>query len=662
MKALRKFSILLILAISLIFKAYATDKQVNTLILDKENKVLSAPGAVSYQWYFNGKRLQQTGQNIRIMSAGSYEVKMTDSGGKTSSASMSVGLNAGGEVYVIYLIGDSTVTDYNAGYYPQKGWGQVLHYFFDSSIIIENKAIGGQAARSFYNDLWAPIRDALNPGDFVFIGFGINDRNKDDPDRYSDATAFKEFLADFATETQARGAFPVIVTTVRRDSWNADGTVYDAWHEHPVVSRDLAGELNLPLIDLDQMSLPLYEGLGPDYVGPFMYLILDTLEYPNYPVGREDHVHFQEMGAIEMARLVVEAIQDYPNDTVMNRLIPHLKPMYEISTSTNFPDGAIITRTASYPEGTPVTIKAKVDPAFDLLEWQDGDGDAVSTGNRYQFTMGSDSISLTAILDDDPVADCLGEWNGTAYLDDCNECIGGSTGFGPCYPYLPDDTFRIESVQSGLCLEETSPEGKDNIYVTQEACRNDYLQAWVFSREGNNYTIKNAASGRYMSVGSVSLISKLTTDPGPMLWRLESTDTDTLQFVVAENYEYIMEITGTSVSEGTRTWLQRRNDEPNEKFLLSEFRGQELGLDKTTFDNIIAVSPNPFRGETLMRFRHQDGSFYSVSCFDICGKEVMRIEKESDGEMKFGSGLAPGIYIVKVSNGQNTETLKLIKK
>ena len=66
------------------------------------------------------------------------------------------------------------------------------------------------------------------------------------------------------------------------------------------------------------------EDLGPDYTGPFMYMFLDTAEYSNYPFGRIDEVHFQEMGAIEMARLVVEGIQAYSEDTVMNKLIPSI--------------------------------------------------------------------------------------------------------------------------------------------------------------------------------------------------------------------------------------------------------------------------------------------------------------------------------------------------
>ena len=33
----------------------------------------------------------------------------------------------------VFTIGDSTVQDYNDGYAPRKGWGQMLPFFFDKS-------------------------------------------------------------------------------------------------------------------------------------------------------------------------------------------------------------------------------------------------------------------------------------------------------------------------------------------------------------------------------------------------------------------------------------------------------------------------------------------------------------------------------------------------
>jgi lysophospholipase L1-like esterase len=274
---------------------------------------------------------------------------MTSAEGKRSSATISLGMTAEGEIYTIYILGDSTACEWTYNY-PLTGWGQVFGYFFDENVVIKNEALSARSSKSFYNDHWAPIRDVLQPGDFVFIQFGINDNKPDDPTRHTEPwSTFQDYLSLFVEESQAKGAFPVILTPVRRNSWTNDSTVYDAWHDYPVAARALARELEVSLIDVDSLSAPLYEGLGPDYTGPFMYMNLEPGEYPAHPDGYSDNVHFQEMGAIEIARLVTEAIGNAVEDTILNRLIPHIKPMHKVAVSTNFPDETLFTRTAIYP-------------------------------------------------------------------------------------------------------------------------------------------------------------------------------------------------------------------------------------------------------------------------------------------------------------------------
>ena len=41
----------------------------------------------------------------------------------------------------IYIAGDSTVQTYNASYYPQAGWGQMISKYFTSDVFFVNKAI-----------------------------------------------------------------------------------------------------------------------------------------------------------------------------------------------------------------------------------------------------------------------------------------------------------------------------------------------------------------------------------------------------------------------------------------------------------------------------------------------------------------------------------------
>ncbi|MBN2275098.1 MAG: T9SS type A sorting domain-containing protein [Bacteroidales bacterium] len=640
----------------------------------QEENLLSAPLAVSYQWFFNGKKLSHTMREIKVMSAGTYTVVITDENGNQESHSSAIAFNQESEIYIIYIIGDSTAANWASGFYPLTGWGQVLRHFFTSSVVIENKALSARSAKSFYNDHWAPIREGLEPGDYVFIQFGINDANSDDPERYSDPfTTFQDYLTLFVEETQAKGAYPVLLTTVRRNAWNftVPPTLYDAYHDYPVATRQLAGELQVPLIDLDQLSVPLMESLGPDYTGPFMYLVLDTAEYTAYPTGKTDNVHFQEMGAIEVARLVTESIADFGYDTVMNKLIPFIKPVYEVAVKTNFPEGAIITRTAGYPEGTPVTIKARLDPAYDLLEWQDESGNPVCNDDRYTFTMRNKALSFTAVLDDDPVPDCSGEYNGSAYIDDCGDCVEGNTGFLPCCITLHNDTFKIKSIASDLCLQELTIEGEEGTFIGLKPCLNDKAQEWIFTREGNSYMIRNLASDLFLFSGSLSLVTFLSTDDQEMFWRIEKSGEDTFCFSPEEKWEISIDIYGNSLEEGYYLWLSGRKESLYQRFaiLKNDINNCSIYPDLCTAINVhetypdnITIHPNPFSDQAFVSSNQDENAGYAFRLYDLKGNLLTSMERINTGKQFFGEGLPAGLYIAKIIGGEKVWTKKLIKK
>ena len=58
-------------------------------------------------------------------------------------------------------------------------------FFNTANVSVVNKAVGGTSSKSFYNLFWPAVRDGLQADDFVFIQFGINDRNNAYPARYT---------------------------------------------------------------------------------------------------------------------------------------------------------------------------------------------------------------------------------------------------------------------------------------------------------------------------------------------------------------------------------------------------------------------------------------------------------------------------------------------
>ncbi len=654
MNTFRRVLVPSILLLCLAGNMFAGKENSLAIAIDGSRQTLIAPEATDYTWYFNGMEMGETGASVHVMAPGTYKVVMTAEGDQ-STAVITVGISAEGEVYRVYIIGDSTAAFWDPrAYYPLTGWGQVMHNFFDEGVEIRNKALSARSSKSFYDNHWSPIRDSLQQGDFVFIQFGINDAKSDDTTRYTDPfTTFQDYLTLFVNESQEKGAFPVLLTTVRRNSWNDTDppTLYSAYHDYPVATRELAGELGVPLIDIDQLAVPLLEALGPDYTTRFLYMNLEPGEYPKWTDGRVDDVHFQEMGAIEMARLVTDGIQLYPEDTVMNRLIPHLRPLYDLSVSSNFPEGAIITASSSYPEGVTITLKAIVDSTYDLLEWQDGAGNTLGTADRIEVPMGAASLDAYALLDDNPEPDCSGEMNGTAYLDDCGVCVEGTTGLLPCHKGTADGTYKLVSIESGYCVQEGDP-------VTQEICMQEQAQLWELIREGDGYKIKNKSSGEFLFCASIASTAPVTVGSEEMIWRVEAAGADSFIMVPQENPEFVLDVFDISKA-GSKLRLYKRTGRPNQLFT---FGTDPTGIEVLQQEIPCRIVPNPMAGTATLELSIKPVHPITFEVYNLQGKRLIHRPDITGDRFEFGEELSSGIYVVKISDDRVVRTLRLVKQ
>ncbi|PSL34126.1 hypothetical protein CLV60_101495 [Dyadobacter jiangsuensis] len=66
----------------------------------------------------------------------------------------------------------------------------------------------------------------------------------------------------------------------------------------------MAAAQKVPLIDLDKRSQALLQNMGVEN-SKLLFLHLMPGENPNYPAGKEDNTHFNELGARKMAQLVL---------------------------------------------------------------------------------------------------------------------------------------------------------------------------------------------------------------------------------------------------------------------------------------------------------------------------------------------------------------------
>ena len=210
------------------------------------------------------------------------------------------------------MIGDSTMANKNLeGGNPERGWGQLLPEFFQAGVKVENHAKDGRSSRSFFDEgLWAPVVSDLKAGDWVIIQFGHNDQKKDKPLLYTDPdTDYRAFLTKYVKESQAKGAHPILVTSIYRRFFTPEGKPKPSLQRYPEVTRKMAAELGVPLVDLNEMSRQLLESLGPEK-SKSLFLFFAPGEIPFYPNGKSDNTHLCENGAKTISALFTEDLKN----------------------------------------------------------------------------------------------------------------------------------------------------------------------------------------------------------------------------------------------------------------------------------------------------------------------------------------------------------------
>ena len=209
----------------------------------------------------------------------------------------------------VYLIGDSTMADKEVKAYPETGWGMPFHYFFDSSIRVDNRAKNGRSTRTFIEEgRWQPVVDKLKEGDYVFIQFGHNDEVPTKKS-YTTPEQFKANLIKMVTETRRKKAIPVLITPVARRKFDAEGKIEETHAVYSQLVKEVAMQYKVPLIDLDKESQQLVHQYGPE-ASQYLYNHLAPGENPHYPDGRADNTHFSELGARKMAEIVLHDIKE----------------------------------------------------------------------------------------------------------------------------------------------------------------------------------------------------------------------------------------------------------------------------------------------------------------------------------------------------------------
>jgi len=193
----------------------------------------------------------------------------------------------------IFIAGDSTSTDQPLE--PFNSWGQMLTRFFTPEIAIANHGESVESLRGFIGEKrLEKLMSVIRPGDYLFIQMGHNDQ-KERGESVGAFTTYKADLKRFIREAREHGATPVLITSMHRLTFNAEGKITNSLGDYPEAVRQAAKEEDIALIDLNAMSKPFYEALGP-------------VEAHKAFAGN-DTTHHSNYGSYELAKCVVEGIK-----------------------------------------------------------------------------------------------------------------------------------------------------------------------------------------------------------------------------------------------------------------------------------------------------------------------------------------------------------------
>jgi pectinesterase len=201
------------------------------------------------------------------------------------------------------LLGDSLV-------HECCGWGPGFAPYFKTNALVINYAVGGYSTKFFLQSPEEKNMLLVKP-DYVLINFGAFDEiagptGLNYPDYYTTLDQYTDNLRTIAGLIRGFNGVPIFVTIHAAQQWDANGKLIPRWQERNARMKQVAAELNAPLIELNKLSTDLLNELG-ESGSAFMHFDAGgpTID------GPIDVIHLSPLGARYVGRLLATALPDY---------------------------------------------------------------------------------------------------------------------------------------------------------------------------------------------------------------------------------------------------------------------------------------------------------------------------------------------------------------
>ena len=225
----------------------------------------------------------------------------------------------------LFLIGDSTVKNGRGdGAGGLWGWGSFVGEYFDTTKVnVENHALGGTSSRTFQTyGHWDKVLAKIQPGDYVMMQFGHNDSSPVNDTLRARGTirgvgeemeeidnlitkkhevvhSYGWYLRKFINDIKAKGATPIVVSPIPRNSWR-DGKVNRDTNSYTQWAQTVASTEGVSFINLNELVANRYDKEGEEKVRSTYF-------------NTKDRTHPIEAGSRVNAELVVAGLKQLKN-------------------------------------------------------------------------------------------------------------------------------------------------------------------------------------------------------------------------------------------------------------------------------------------------------------------------------------------------------------
>lgn len=252
------------------------------------------------------------------------------------------GGNVPAKKHTIWLVGDSTVCTYinpdgthkdKDRYYQRWGYGTMLDKYLDDNYKVNNIALSGRSSKSFLSEsVYSTLIGAsgIREGDILIIGFGHNDEKRNSThytnpngDYQTEGSFAKSLYDNYVKIALDKGAQPILCTPIvhlREDNNyanehitsdgqgtdSAGNTITYKGGDYPKAIRDLGTAVNVPVVDLTQLTGEKWAELGYDEA---FFLHASDGSDPKVP----DTTHVNSYGAKMIAHILATQISGLEN-------------------------------------------------------------------------------------------------------------------------------------------------------------------------------------------------------------------------------------------------------------------------------------------------------------------------------------------------------------